>query len=163
MSAPVSSDPEFYAALRAEDPLGAVVRTHIHIEARLNTAIRRALPRPDELPSLRFEQRVRLALCLGFEEGLVAPLIELGRIRNAFSHRLDVTLTDAMVNTLFASFSQSQRQLIVDAYEMTNKDVGVKDAPPYDKADARLRFLTIAVAMDTLVKLAGEALVPRVA
>jgi len=148
MSPAPATDDVFFDALRAEDPLGAVVRAHIHIEARLNLVLEALTPHPRHLPNLRFEQRARLAVALGLAERILPALLELGHIRNAFAHRLDVALTDAMVDKLFAAFCPDDRDTIVQAYQMTHAQLGHGVMPPYDKTDARHKFITMAVALD---------------
>jgi hypothetical protein len=161
MTEQYSLDQRFVEALYADDPLGAVVRAHIHIEARLAQAIESTFPKPNELPILRFEQRVRLAVALGLDEHLRAPLLELGRIRNAFSHKLDVQLDEQMVHRFFHSFSSDERQIIIRAYERTNELHGLNEEPPYESADVRHRFVTIAVALDGMLSIAVKTLAFR--
>jgi hypothetical protein len=148
MKPALASDDQFFQALRAEDPLGAVVRAHIHIEARLNQVLDALVMYPEHLPNLRFEQRARLAVSLGLDERILAPLNKLGHIRNAFAHRLDVTLTDAMVNELFGAFSEEDQEIIVQAYNVTHTNLNMQGMPPYEKTDARHKFITMAVALD---------------
>ena len=143
-----SSDDEFFEAIRAEDPLGAVVRAHIHIEARLSQVVDALTPHPRDLPSLRYEQRAKLAVALGLDGRILGPLLELGYIRNAFAHKLDVKLTDGMVDKLFASFDEEDRGVIVEAYQLTWAQLEKAGMPPYEKTDARHKFITMAVAMD---------------
>jgi hypothetical protein len=84
MSSTLATDNVFFDVLRGEDPLGAVVRAHIHVEARLNLVLEALTPRPNDLPKLRFEQRAKLAVALGLDDTILPALIERGRIRNAF-------------------------------------------------------------------------------
>jgi hypothetical protein len=154
VAASPSSDDAFFDAIRGEDQLGAVVRAHIHIEARLNQVVEALTPHPDELPSLRYEQRAKLAVALGLDGRILNPLLELGRIRNAFAHRLDVKLTDSMVAKLFEAFHKEDRWIIVDAYQRTWAHLGQRGMPPYEKTDARHKFITMAVAMDKFLLMA---------
>ncbi len=141
-------DEVFFDALRGEDALGAVVRAHIHIEARLNEVLEALVPHPRHLPNVRFEQRAKLAVAIGLTERALEPLLCLGRIRNAFAHRLDVTLTNEMVEELQGSFSPEDLAVMQRAYAMTHEQLRTKDAPPFNKLDARSKFISLAVGLD---------------
>jgi len=95
-----ATDEAFFDTLRGEDSLGAVVRAHIHIEARMQLVLEALTPHPRHRPKIRYEQRAKLAVALGLNERILPALTKLGLIRNEFGHRLDVTLTDAMVDEL---------------------------------------------------------------
>ena len=145
----------FYDALMAEDPLGAVVRAHIHIEARLNHVLKALTPHPKHLPSLRYEQQVKLAVALGLNESILPALSKLGQIRNAFAHKLDVTLTEAMVDELFSLLPVKDQEIIIEGCKATQDQLGT-DVPCYEyrKMDARLKFIVIALALDKYLMIA---------
>ncbi|BCT68087.1 hypothetical protein [Nitrosospira sp. NRS527] len=144
-----ASDNAFFQALLGEDPLGAVVRAHIHVEARVYQVLAALTPHPTHLPNnLRYEQRIRMAVALGLNEEILQPLKVLGEIRNEFAHSLDVTLTDAMVERLWQAFSQEDQKIIREAYADTHAQLGQHGMPEYEKSDARYRFVMIAVAID---------------
>ena len=149
-----ATDDVFFDSLRGEDQLGAVVRAHIHIEARLNQVLEALTPHPKHLPNLRYEQRLRLAVALGLSESFLSPLKILGDIRNAFGHRLDVTLAPDMVDRLFNSFTPEDRATIREAYAATQSQLAADGMPPLEQADARVRFIMIAVAIDKYLILA---------
>jgi|SRR5688572_2741231 hypothetical protein len=150
-----ATDDAFFDALRGEDALGAVVRGHIHIEARLQLVLEALTPHPSHLPQLRYEQRVKLAVALGLHERILPALTKLGHIRNAFGHRLDVSLTDAMVDDLFQSLSEEDKDTIRNAYKTTQAQLGL-EWPPYEQTDARHKFITIAVALDKFLIVAEK-------
>lgn len=147
MTSQSATDQEFFDALRGEDELGAVIRAHIHIEARLQQVLEALTPVPEQLPKLRYEQRVKMAAALGLNENAVRPLKKLGEIRNQFGHRLDVTLTAGMVNDLFESLAEEDKAVIRAGYESTKHQLGL-DWPEYDDTQPRHKFVTIAVALD---------------
>lgn len=144
-----ASDAAFFHALLGEDPLGAVVRAHIHVEARVYQVLAALTPHPGHLPNnLRYEQRVRMAVALGLNEEILQPLKVLGDIRNEFAHSLDVTLTDAMVERLWQTFSQENQKIIREAYANTHAQLSQQGMPEYEKSDARHRFIMMAVTID---------------
>ncbi|SRR6266568_62394 len=116
-------DDTFLRALFAQDELGAVVRAHILIEGQVNRIVEHLLVDPKSLPHLRFEQTVRLMVALGASEELSEPLIELGRIRNAFGHRADTRLTTATIDKWVSCFSENDRAIMNRALEKTRVDL----------------------------------------
>ena len=142
---------EFTRVLFAEDELGAVIRAHIMIEAQMNEIVEGLVFDPRNLPNLRFEQRVPLLIALGAAEDLLGPLSELGRIRNAFGHRIDTKLTEAMVDKWFNSFSEGDRAMMERANEKTRTDLG---QPPAKLAqhDAKSKFILIAVGLRQILR-----------
>jgi hypothetical protein len=142
---------EFIRVLFAQDELGAVVRAHIMIEAQVNKLIEGLVFDPRNLPNLRFEQRARLMVALGASEDLLEPLAELGRIRNAFGHRLDTKITEAMVDKWFKLFSESDRAMMERANEKTRTDLG---QPPAKLAehDPKSKFILIAVGLRQILR-----------
>jgi hypothetical protein len=142
---------EFIRVLFAEDELGAVVRAHIMIEAQVNEIIEGLVFDSRNLPSLRFEQRARLMVALGASEDLLGPLTELGRIRNAFGHRLDSKITVAMVDKWFNSFSESDRAMMERANEKTRTDLGQPPAKLVEH-EPKSRFILIAVGLRQILR-----------
>jgi len=149
-----ATDDQFLDSLRGEDELGAVVRAHIHIEARLSQVLEALTPHPKHLPNLRYEQRLRLAVALGLNEQILAPLKILGEIRNDFGHRLEVKLTQGMVDKLFNSFAPDDSEVVRSAYKATQSQLQTVAMPPFEKAGARVQFVMIAVALDKYLILA---------
>ena len=160
-----ATDEVFLDSLRGEDVMGAVVRAHIHIEARVNRVLRALTPHPNHLPkNLRYEQAVRLAVAMGLHERILEPLKILGQIRNDFAHDLAATLTDRMANLLLESFSSDDREVIEGAYSMTNTQLATTDMPPLKDASTRNKFIFAAIAMDKFLIIAeADALSHRAA
>jgi hypothetical protein len=88
----------FYQFVNSDDELTLVVRGHLSLEAVLNHILDRALPRGlgEELDSLRFPQRVDLALALGKLDIESRPVwMKINAIRNRFAHDFDAKITQA--------------------------------------------------------------------
>jgi hypothetical protein len=153
MNRVVAPDSVFLDALRREDSLGAVVRAHIHVEARLIELIETLVASPEHLPRLQYEQRANLAVALGLDPRLLPALKAFGHLRNTFAHRLDVELTMAMVDSLFEAFAEADRQNILNAYGMTGQQLG-ETWPPFPEADARQKFMIIAITFDRYLEAA---------
>lgn len=144
-------DDAFLRALFAQDELGAVVRAHILIEGQVNGIVEHLLVDPKSLPRLRFEQTVRLMVALGASDELSEPLIELGRIRNAFGHRPDTHLTMAMIDKWISYFSESDRALMNKALEKTRVDLGQPPAK-LDEHDPKSRFILASVFLRQVLR-----------
>jgi hypothetical protein len=117
-------DKAFYAALRSEDDLGMVVRAHIHIEHELRNFILAAAPKPAQVKfsEMDFEATVRMALILGLHPEFKSALIGVGRLRNKFSHRLDMTLGDEEVKNLYNSLGPQAKEVVQHSYARLRAD-----------------------------------------
>ncbi len=149
MIGPVDAD--FMHALFAEDELGAVIRAHIMIEAQVNDIVDSLAFDPKALPRLRFEQNVRLMVALGASHELLEPLIELGRIRNAFSHRIDTNLTIGMIDKWLLTFSDDDRAMMDRAIEKTCVDLK-KPVASLGEHNAKSKFILAAVCLRQILR-----------
>ena len=154
-------DKQFHRDLNAEDELGVVVRTHIHIEASVIDFIRARVPYPDDLPKLQYEARLRLAVALGMKQEYLEGLRLVGSIRNSFSHNLNATLSEDKTNELFSKLGSEGQELTHKAYAMTNQQLGVKDPPPFTELSPKDRFILIAVVLKTYVVAAAHEATTR--
>ena len=87
----------FYRYVNSTDELTLVVRGHLSLEAVLNHVLDRARPRglTEEFDSLRFPQRVDLAIALGKLDIESRPAwMKINAIRNRFAHDLDAKITN---------------------------------------------------------------------
>jgi len=150
---------DFYRILFSDDSLSAVLRAHIHLEARLNQLIRDAVPRPDELPNLPFKQTVQLGAALGLTSDAIGPLCKLGELRNQFGHRLDAELTMGNVESVWKAFSTDAQQEVRSMYERI-PDRLVRGWPSeFDAAEPRLRLIFIALYLDRVLRAAENTAV----
>jgi hypothetical protein len=156
-SATFETNDPFIQALQTEDELGLVVRAHIHIEAQL-TKFLELFARGEYLnkAQLEFNQRVYLAIAFGLKEEHAKPLLVLGNLRNAFSHRLDTQLSDDRVNNLYSALSGNDKQVVQQSYDRTEsrmRQIGKK----FGDLSAKDRFILIAVSLQAMLKVAiGE-------
>ena len=146
MEIPNYVDQAFYEHLIAEDELGMVVRAHIHIEASIRDFLRQVVPHPDLLPRLTYEARLRVACALGMNADHFQALKALGDIRNSFGHNLEASLTDAIVNDLFARLPEYAKEGTIGAYgQMIGDDASAHSK--FQKLSARDKFVLIAVSL----------------
>ncbi|CAH1561131.1 conserved hypothetical protein [Vibrio jasicida] len=111
----MKQEDEFLDALYKEDDVGCVIYTHIHVENLIISYVTTLLKQPEHLKSMRLDylQKVHLALSLGLPDYFKAPLLNLGKIRNNFAHRLDQGIDSNLVNNFFKSFSNFHKNEIV--------------------------------------------------
>jgi hypothetical protein len=135
---------DFFRALGQEDDLGMVVRAHIHVEAILLEVIGLSVARSDELPSLRFEQRVDLAVAVGAIDPTDGPALKaLGSLRNAFAHKLNTELTAERVNGVYGALPEREARVVRDLHEENR----APEAPRFEDLRARDRFIAIVIVM----------------
>jgi hypothetical protein len=137
----------FVDHLFAEDELGLVVRAHIYIEASLNDFIAVRVVKPEELPRLHYESRLRLAVALGLNKELFQSLKLLGDIRNSFSHNVSATLSDARVKELYLAMPAWLRKFLLDGYNETRAKVHGKVDIAFDDLPHVERFRIIALML----------------
>ena len=80
------TDDMFYEALLNEDELGSVLKAHLHIEYHIDKILNRLTPYPDDLPALKYSEKVCLICALGVKKEYKPILHTLGTIRNNFAH-----------------------------------------------------------------------------
>jgi uncharacterized protein YutE (UPF0331/DUF86 family) len=88
--------------LMGDDPLGMVLRAHMHIEEELIKFIA-ARDHPEKDIPRGYARCVELALNLGLREEFRKQLSALGRLRNRFAHRLDATIEKEDAETFDAA------------------------------------------------------------
>ena len=113
----------FHEVLKGEDDLGVVIRSHIHIEAKLNELFEVIFNQPKYLESMNLEyhQKVQIALACGLDERFGAPLNTIGTIRNNFAHKLNAELGKNEVDSIYKSFSGDDKNLIQVSYKKMKK------------------------------------------
>jgi hypothetical protein len=96
-------NPEFVAALLAEDEVGSVIRSHLYVEAQLTAFLELAVVEPKLLVDLdlSYAKKVELACCLGFDPKFRGALKRIGKLRNDFAHDLSSSLSQQVVSDLY--------------------------------------------------------------
>jgi hypothetical protein len=147
------------SVLIGEDDLGKVVRGHIYIEHELQDLIFFAAPNPDQLErfdDMEFSEKVRLALVLGLNANLKGGLTAVGKLRNKFSHRLDMRLGEEEANNLVASLPSPVRRkfrtLLKDTLsELPEKSSLKGEARAYFQAQMQVMMFFLAL-FDTVAE-----------
>jgi len=138
---------KFFHDLNSEDETGLLIRTHLHIERVIREYINRHVPHPKHLPRLTYEAALRLACALGLNEKFLAPLKELGDLRNHFGHSHDAVLDEEKVNRLLSRFSEPYRELIVNGYEETRRQGKIRGPLSFNELHPVNKFGLIALLL----------------
>lgn len=150
MTDPINSVEDFHNALMGEDELGVVLRAHFYVEAELEALIKALLPFPNEIPRLRYEQKLKLACALGLDKSTFPPLKALGDLRNSFGHRIGASLTPDMAKVLFESLSIDDRGIVLSGYNTTRSQMEA-DLPSFELLGPKDAFVIVAVALHKML------------
>ncbi len=149
----------FLTAVRGEDELGAVIRSHIYVESALVFLLEHLVVDRKYLEKLDldYSQRIDLAIALGLKAEHAPPLRALGTIRNAFAHRLNAKLTKDRVDALYKQFSASDKEILHAAFKRTSSQVPIEGAKSLRSLSEKDQFALMAVALRSLILVAiGE-------
>jgi len=155
----ITEQDNFLAAVRGEDELGVVIRSHIYVESALVLLLEHLVVDKKHLGKLDldYSQRVDLAIALGLKTEHAPPLHALGTIRNAFAHRLDAKLTKDRVDALYKQFSASDKEVLNVAFKRTSSRVPIEGAKSFRALSVKDQFALMAVALRSLILVAiGE-------
>jgi hypothetical protein len=146
-------DPAFMDALRGEDVLGVVVRSHIHVEAHINRYLDIVVTSPQFLPrmNLTYRKKVELACVLGLDSTYMDALIILGEIRNSFSHKLDAQLTDQLVGNLYQKLPPKCKLVFEETFTRVKSQLGPEG--PFGNAELapKEKFILITLTLERLL------------
>jgi hypothetical protein len=114
----VERNRDFYIAMRSEDDLGLIVRGHIFVEHQVREFISVAAPKPDLFKFSDFDyfSTVKIAFILGLDAEFQRSLPAIGKLRNKFSHRLDMKLDDQMADNFYESLGPVSQGACIASY-----------------------------------------------
>jgi hypothetical protein len=150
---------KFFEALDGEDDLGVVLRAHIHIEHELKEYILTVAPKPGHIKFSDYEygSLVALALTLGLDDKLKAPLLAIGSLRNSFAHRLEMKLSRHDANNLYSALSADIKSSVQQGYAATRKMPQwahlpklIKELPPKQHWATCVIDIRSAIILETL-------------
>ena len=143
------SDRSCFEVLHAHDELGALIRAHFQLEARLQRVVEWLTPHPRELPDLRYEQKAHVAVALGLDPRMLPAIKMLGHLRDNAVKYFDACLTDAAVNQLFGLLAKEDREAVLQLHRERAGSESV-----YQQASALQRFIAIAAIVDQFLQAA---------
>lgn len=147
------------ADLFREDDLGVVLRVHLRIENVLNRFLNAMAPFPDYLDgaSLRYYQKVRLALALGLVPEAEPSLRAFGKLRNDFAHQPDMQLDKQAISRLYNGLGSVDKALVANTFEsMRGEYEQLRQANQFVDLSPGDQFKVITVAVWTSVRTALE-------
>ena len=144
-----SSQSKLLTILQSEDELGLVLRSHIHVESQLMELVDSFFQSPEDLEKMKleFDQKVRLAQACGLHPQFAAPLRVLNKIRNRFAHDLDSVLDGTQVRSLYEAFSPANKEVIQNAYRMTEAKEQENMGKKFEQLEPRHQFILIVVTL----------------
>jgi hypothetical protein len=142
-------DQAFYLALRGEDDLGMVVRTHIHVEHTVRAFITAAAPAPDQVKFglMDYDATVRLALVLGLNIEFQNGLSGLGSLRNKFSHRLNMRIGEEEAKNLYQALGPTSKRVVHHSFSSLQAQSPGKHAKTFGALPARDRLMLSLVSL----------------
>lgn len=148
-------DSEFAKALKLEDEVGKVIRTHLYVESLLNEFLEIALPNPEYIKPMQLDLngKVYFALSLGLPSEFKKPLNYMGRLRNKFAHELLFQIDKSEVNNFFDTFSHEQKAEIIDTASMKSLS-WVSDGKTWKSIEPSSRFMVMCFALYYGLKIA---------
>jgi hypothetical protein len=153
---PIEED--FIKTLFGEDELGVVIRAHIYLEARLLELLGLLVRDENHLKKLNLEysQYVDLAVALGLDQEHAKGLRAFGTLRNEFAHKLDSTLSDTRINSLYQSLSSVDKEIVQAAHVRTESQLGGfgGTAANFKDLEPKKKFILIAVALHGMLEVA---------
>ena len=128
-----------YDAIKGEDDLGVVIRSHIIVEKSLNLFV-------ESLTS--DEETVKLAVALGLTERFKKPLCSLVRLRNRFAHTIRSEISAQDATNLYKSFRGEDKGILHEALAKTRKELSDHKIDEYKKLPPRLKYIFNVVVLN---------------
>jgi hypothetical protein len=133
---------DFIRDLNGEDDLGVVVRGHLWVERELIGYIDAQLVDPTALrPDLDYADRVRLAIALGLDTSLKAPLNALGKVRNRFAHQLGSHLDKSDADNLHKVLPKVAKDTIHSSRVAAHDELGSRGPSRASTQEPRTRYI----------------------
>ena len=145
--------PEFIKALLAEDEVGCVIRSHLYVEAQIDSFLELVVVDSKFLDNLdlSYTKKIELACCLGFDAQFRGALKRIGKLRNDFAHDLSSTLTQQVVSDLFNAMPEFGRQAVHISVGLLHELCKVSNQPSrYDQLPPKMQFVLIALNLERI-------------
>lgn len=150
---------EFVSALLAEDEVGSVIRSHLYVEAQVNTFLELTVVEPKFLADLdlSYAKKVELACCLGFDAKFRGALRRIGKLRNDFAHDLSSSLSQQVVSDLYNALPEFGQKAVHISVDMLHQMCKVVPQPSkYDQLSPKMQFVLIALNLERICFAACE-------
>ena len=145
--------PEFMKALLAEDEVGCVIRSHLYVEAQIDSFLELGVFDSKFLNNrgLNYAKKIEIACCLGLDAQLRGALGRIGKLRNDFAHDLSSSLTQQVVSDLFNAMPEFGRQAVHISVGLLHELCKVSNQPScYDELSPKMQFVLIALNLERI-------------
>ncbi|OEF06789.1 hypothetical protein, partial [Vibrio genomosp. F10] len=134
-------------AFDTEDDLGMVIRSHIVLENLVEEYISSKTVCEKSVSKLKltFEQKIYLAVSLGFDPRFEKPLKAIATIRNRFAHNLRGCLDKSDANNFYKSFSEIDKTIMYESVLRHFRGDTNEEKPDKSKFSVYVMCLTIAI------------------
>jgi len=143
----------FVNALLGEDELGCVIRSHLYVEAQLDSFLELAFINSALLSDLdlSYAKKVDLACCLGFDPQFRGALKRIGKLRNAFAHNLSSRLTKKAVSDLYNALPEFGRRAVDISVTLLHESCKFVEQPSrYELLSPKMQFVLIALNLERI-------------
>ena len=140
----------FVADLFREDEIGSVIRAHIRIELLLNELVEHLVPIPEYIKKLNldYDGTLTLGLAMGLNPQFGPPLRSMGKLRNAFAHRLDKVLESNDVNNLYSAMSQPLKEQVQSSFtRIRSSNESIHQFKRFSDVPSRDQFKLMAITL----------------
>lgn len=143
----------FQRALMGEDDLGAVIRAHLYVEAKLIQWLEQAVIDISALNAMKLDygRRINMAIALGLDPELGPPLKMLASIRNDLAHKLDFRLTKKQVDQLFNVCAQREKEIILRGFKRTAERIESGLPRDFKLVEPKDKFALIAIVLRSAI------------
>lgn len=115
---------QFLNDLQREDEVGMVLRAHIHIEHAIIEILECVAPNYLYIDKVKLDYSRRVAIAVAFDAirpDLYLPLINIGKLRNKFAHRLGYKIASQDVDSFVRAFAKDDLKIMTFIYEDTQR------------------------------------------
>ncbi|EKO3860442.1 hypothetical protein JE958_005111 [Vibrio harveyi] len=149
------NDVDLKAVLLGKSDIEKVILTHIHIEHLVIEFLSDSVEDAVCLEAMKLDyfSKVNLSLALGMSPDLKKPLLQLGKIRNDFAHKLDQVIDKSRINNFYDGFSSLHRQKMYGiAHEL--EVFGINNGVPWKQIEPQNKFSLCCISLYYFVRFA---------
>ena len=98
-----------------------------------------------------YAQKSKLACALGLNAQYLPTLLNLGKIRNDFAHKLDTGLSAHTVSVLFKTFPKSEQDMIAITYFSLLSSDSKAAKLNFESLDPKDQFVLMALCINAML------------
>lgn len=131
---------KFLEDISRDDLFYVFLRSHLYIEANMNSIIENHFPNPDalELNKFRFEQKIRLLSALNkIESNRISIITKINKVRNNLAHSLEHYIDEKNIQDILAIVPKEDIEGIRDLAKLHENNI-----------ESQLKFLLVMVVAE---------------